>query len=229
MEMLLTTPKDERIGSRRIKRKEPGPGPLNNRADRKLTFVADMFTVAMGDNFLELKKTILHREIICRGYRYLTNLSLDYDKYVKRIWARVWELFFKTTFDVSGYSESENEKCHFVAVNKGKWSINDAEWIDRGSSCSTEKTKKYLELLNNKLIIERMVMLDMVDAEIIFSPRNRTWTVKYKSVIGSTNWIMIPPITQLIKHKPYEVIRTIEFFELVLDALVNVKKAEKVS
>ena len=29
------------------------------------------------------------------------------------------------------------------------------------------------------------------------------------------------------KHKPYEVIRTIEFFELVLDALVNVSKAEK--
>ena len=44
-------------------------------------------------------------------------------------------------------------------------------------------------------------------------------------MIGSSTWILIPPIIQLIKPTEEECTKFIELFELISDALINNKQA----
>ena len=218
---LLKGDTSEIIGNRRKVETAPSPGRLNLKADQRLTQVCQMFEMAIGERLVETKHPLLRRELVCSDFRYLQRLVLSYEKYVKRIWARAWEYFITGSAEVNNREDRETDDCRFKAIMKGKMSITDAEWVDDGSQCSEERKQRYLQMLNNKMIIDRMVALDMTDVKLVYNESSGFWTLKYRSTIGSTNWIMIPPITHLIKYTPVEVVRTIEFFELVFDAVIN--------
>ena len=78
-----------------------------------------------------------------------------------------------------------------------------------------------MEMLNNKLIIDRIVALDMTNVQLTYDPGTTEWSVSFRTLIGSTTWILIPPVTSLIKPKPEECAKVLEFLELVADAVTN--------
>ena len=92
-------------------------------------------------------------------------------------------------------------------------------WVDKESRCDEEAVGRLLSELNHPLILERVELLDMNKVSLSYNRFSQSWTLEYKSIIGSTNWILIPPVMQLIKYKPEEVVRTLEFFELVFEAV----------
>jgi len=219
MSMLPKANHQERIGERYVKNKEVSMHTLNKRAEKKLDYVVQGFEAAMGDKHTQTNHKNLSYQLQCGGFKHLNNLTLDYIGYENRLWAFAYNLNLKSTLDVSGYKNPETEDCRFVVQSTGKIRVSEPKWVDSGSRCSDEKVDLYLKRLSHKLIMDRIAALDMMKLEINFSAKTQLWTVKYQSIIGSTNWILIPPVLQLIKYTPEEMVRTLEFFELVLDAV----------
>lgn len=224
MSMLPKANHQERIGEQYIKTKEVSMHALNKRAEKKLDYVVKGFETAMGDKHTLTNHTNLSYQLQCNGFKHLTNLTLDYIGYENRLWAFAYNLNLKSTLDASQYKNPETEDCKFVVQSKGKIRVSSPMWVDSGSRCSEEKADAYLKRLSHKLIMDRIAALDMMKIQVSFSSKSQQWTIKYQSIIGSTNWILIPPVLQLIKYTPEEMVRTLEFFELVLDAVTDPEK-----
>lgn len=192
---------------------------LNRKADKKLEYVADQFSIAMDEKFSGRKTKLLHKTLYCHGFHHLTNLDLAYT-YENRFWAISYNLNVRTSIDVSE-QKKENAPCRFLVKNKGKLGITDAEWLDNGSKCDAIRTKRYLSNLNHQLIIDRIVSLDLTKVEVVFDPNTEHWTIRCSTLIGSTTWVLIPPLMQLIKPTPTECVKMIEFLELVADAVIH--------
>jgi hypothetical protein len=217
--MLPKADHQERIGERYVKNKEVSMHMLNKRAEKKLDYVVKAFVDVMGERHLETTHKSLSYNLKCQGFKHLDNLTLDYIGYENRLWAFAYNLNLKSTLDVSQDKNPETEDCKFIIHSKGKIRVSAPMWMDSGSKCAEEKVDVYLKRLSHKLIMDRIAALDMMKVQVSYSAKSQQWTLKYQSIIGSTNWILIPPVLQLIKYKPEEMVRTLEFFELVLDAV----------
>jgi|GEM_PF-1060903 len=223
---MMSLKKEVRLGNGSIKNKEISQHRINKKADVKLGVVADIFEKVLGDRFVKTRKTLLHREIECRGFRYVKSIKLDYESYENRMWAFSYNLNISVSLDASEYTEKETERCAFKGKAKGKMDIKDAEWLDNGSECSSEQINRYLSRLNNKFIVDRMVKLDMNKMKLDYDPVSNYWSAGFTSLIGSSTWIMIPPVMQLIRPKPEECAMAVEFFELLFSAVVNAGKKD---
>jgi len=219
MSMLPKADHQERIGERYVKEKEVSMHMLNKRVEKKLDYVVKSFTDVIGERLIDTTHKNLSYTLACTGFKHLSNLTLDYMGYENRLWAFAYNLNLKSTLDVSTYKNPETENCNFVVQSKGKIRVSEPKWVDSGSRCSEEKVEAYLKRLSHKLIMDRIAALDMMKVQVSYSAKSQQWTIKYKSIIGSTNWILIPPVLQLIKYRPEEMVRTLEFFELVFDAV----------
>lgn len=208
----------ERIGNRWVKEKEVPRHLLNRKADKKLDYVTDLYKMAMGDKLISVQSKLLDKTLYCTGFFHIEYLKLKYS-YENRFWAFSYNLEHKTSIEPQ-YNRDGEDYCRFVIKNKGKMGITDAQWIDSGSRCSEKECENYLKRLNNRLIIDRIVALDMTNVEVVFDPAMHRWTISCRTLIGSTTWILIPPVMHLIKPKPVECVRMIEFLELVADALI---------
>lgn len=210
---------NERIGKRWVKEKTIPNHILNKKADRKLNYVADIYSAVINERMSGRKTDLLKKRLFFEGFHYIDYLDLSY-VYENRLWAFSYNLICKTSIDTSDMP-SESKPCRFKVKNKGKMGIDDAQWYDCGSQCSKEKIDYYLKVLNNKLIIDRIVSLDMTNVEVTYNPDSFNWTISCRTLIGSTTWILIPPVMSLIKPNPDESAKMLEFFELVADAVVN--------
>lgn len=219
MNILPKADHQERIGERYVKNKEVPMHMLNKRAEKKLDYVVKAFVDVMGERHIETTHKNLSYHLICAGFKHLNNLTLDYIGYENRLWAFAYNLKLKSTLDVSKNKDPETDDCKFIVQSKGKIRVSEPKWVDSGSRCSEEKVDAYLKRLSHKLIMDRISALDMMKLQVSYNSKSQQWTVKYQSIIGSTNWILIPPVLQLIKYTPEEMVRTLEFFELVFDAV----------
>lgn len=224
MSILPKSNHQERIGERYVQNKEISMHMLNKKAEKKLSYVVEGFEAAMGARHTLTSHDNLRYDLQCKEFKHLNNLTLDYYGYENRLWSFAYNLNLKSTLEVTDYKEPETEDCKFVVQSKGKFRVSEPRWMDAGSCCSGEKLEAYLKRLSHKLIMDRIAALDMMKVQVSYSAKSQLWTVKYQSIIGSTNWILIPPVLQLIKYKPEEVVRTLEFFELVMDAISNPDK-----
>lgn len=208
---------EEKIGNRWVKEKETPRHILNRKADKKLDYVMDLYCNVIGERLTRKKSEILKKSLYFEGFHAITYLNLRY-LYENRLWAFSYNLNYKTSF---GHSDSQAglKPCHFKVKTTGRMGIDDARWYDSGSQCSKEETNHYLKMLNNSLIIDRIVKLDMTNIQLSYNPATREWVVSCRTLIGSTTWILIPPVMSLIKPKPEECARMLEFLELVADAV----------
>lgn len=211
--------KDERIGNRWVKEKEIPRHILNRKADKKLEYVASLFEAAMDDKFSRITSRLLDKTLYCHGFYYLKTLNLKYS-YENRFWAFSYNLDYKTSIEVP-QSINKMESYSFNVKNKGKMAISDAQWICKGDNCNKSQTDYYLSRLNNKLIIDRIVDLDMTKVEVTYDPAIGQWIIGCRTLIGSTTWVLIPPVMHLIKPRPVECVKLIEFLELVADAIIS--------
>ena len=104
--------------------------------------------------------------------------------------------------------------------------INDVEWLGARNGCSEEEDDIYLKKLNHQLIRNRMVNLDMVSASMEYDPEKMIWTLKFRTMIGSTTWMLIPPLTQLVTPRPEEFAQMTEFMDLAMGAVLSKEMRE---
>lgn len=214
--------REEKIGGRWVKEKEVPRHILNRRADKKLDYVLGLYCNVIGDRLTAKRSELLKKKLYLEGFHYISYLNMSYS-YENRLWAFAYNLDYKTTFDASD-KQAGSGQCNFIVKAAGRMGIEDARWHDNGSKCSDQEIEHYLKMLNNKLIIDRIVSLDMTNIQLTYNPGTSEWSVSFRTLIGSTTWVLIPPVMSLIKPRPEECAKVLEFLELVADAVTNVPR-----
>lgn len=199
---------------------------INKKADFRLGMVADGFAKVLGDKCVEVKKGLLTRDIIVKDMKYIKAINLDYRKYENRFWAFSYNLDVTAEFDASEMPVHETEECRFTIKPIGKMAIKDVEWVAGRNKCTEKEEDIYVKKLNNKLLRTRMTDLDIGKAEITFDPKTCKWKVYYRSMIGSTTWVAIPPLTQLITPKEKEYAQMVECLALMFSSVMSKEMME---
>jgi hypothetical protein len=192
---------------------------VNRRADRGLEEVTKTMEEALGIRCREVERSLLRRELMLDDVEGLTSLRLDYTQYQNRLWAVTYDLRVRVEEQVDPEEEHETEYCRFISKTRGRTKVRSAEWMDGGSSCNEERIKSYLGRLRNKLIMDRIMNLDLHDIVAEYDPAKKIRRVEFRSPIGSYNWVLIPPVRQLIKPRPEECAQMVEFSQLVIKTM----------
>lgn len=194
-------------------------GVINRRADNGFNVVIDLFAEVLGDRCIGVEKDLLRKRLLFDGFHYINELDL---KYVveNRLWERSFNLNLRSEIPTNE-SFREVGDCLFEVNAKGSFRIKALTWNCVRGSLGDEEQARYLERLNHPLIIDRIKALDMSHLRLEHHAGSEKWVITCQSMIGSTTWVLIPPILQTIKPKPHEIVKFLEFLELTADAVVN--------
>lgn len=194
-------------------------GVINRRADNGFNAVIDLFAEVLGDRCIGIEKDLLRKKLLFDGFHYVKELDL---KYVveNRLWERSFNLIMKSEIPTNE-SFREVGDCRFEINSKGVFGTKSLTWNCVKGSLSEQEESRYLERLNHRLIIDRVKALDLTHLCLEHYSGSDEWNITCQSMIGSTTWVLIPPIFQTIKPKPYEIVKFMEFLELTADAVVN--------
>jgi hypothetical protein len=191
---------------------------VTRKAEQKLSALADIFKLAAEHHYVDERRDTLQRTLNFKDFRYLDNLKFVYN-WENRFFSVNYNLQILSYFDVTEQFK-EIGPCKFQMKFSMKRHQND-HFECKGWNADLKTREKYLERLNNPLIIDRVHKLDIHDVTITHKPSWGYFRVSVESMVGSGAWIFIPPIMQLITPKDEECVRFFELFELIGDALVN--------
>ena len=195
---------------------------VTRKAEQKMDVLAEVFKSAARERFVGEQRDTLQRTLKFDGFMYFENLKLVYN----------WEnRFFSVNYDLQMISDinvndrfEDIESCRFDMQFSIKRHSNDRFVCKKWQIEDTEGRDRYLERLNNPLIIDIIHKLDIYGVSINYKPEWRYFRISLESMIGSGTWILMPPVMQLIAPQKSECIRFMELYELLGDALVNNKK-----
>ncbi|MDR2295445.1 MAG: hypothetical protein LBD95_01485 [Clostridiales Family XIII bacterium] len=193
---------------------------INKKADAKLNHVAQCYQAALGKYFHSVDARFLDKRLRFRGLRFLEELRLRY-KIENRFFAISYDLMYEARVCAADPLRRPRSACRLIAKLKGGAGITGAEFILRDQGAADAFTAKALSRLNNPLIVDRVASMDLTDVSAAYDSESAVWVFRCRSIIGSTTWNLIPPITQLIKLREAECVRMIELFELAFDALLR--------
>jgi hypothetical protein len=190
------------------------PNTITRKADVKLNHLADIMTKALGTHCEGGPRRFLDKTLTLGGLKFIDALNMRY-RMENRFFAIIYDLLLEVSVPAKP-GRAPKEHVALEARLKGKMFVSDAAFVAVSfSEHDAEYVDEVLGLLNNDLIRDRILALDLADIAVSFDPATSAWTVRCRSIIGSTTWNLIPPITQFIKPKEDECIRLVEFFELV--------------
>lgn len=194
---------------------------LSRKVDKKLEYVADMLAYSAGNRFKDIERHLFWKRVLVQGFHYITFIDLKYN-YENRAVAISYNLELSSVIDTNEKFQ-ECGDCHFEVVSKGRLNVKNAEWTCTEYYGSEEEKSRFLERLNNNLILERIQALDLHKIRASHKKDSGKWQLQWESMVGSSTWVLIPPLISLIKPKQEDCVKIMEFFELVSDALVNNK------
>lgn len=197
---------------------------VTRRAEKKLTALADLFRLAIGERWVRTESGVLQRILWFAGFHYLDSLKLVYN-WENRFLSVNYNLQMIGIYSTEGKRFEDTGDCTFSLICtqagwKAKrnyaWECN--QWIENEA-----KLCAYKERLSNPLILDRLDALDIMEMEIQHKDTWDYWRLSCESIIGSATWILIPPVHSMITPKPEECLQFLELFDLIGDAVVNNK------
>lgn len=191
---------------------------LNKKVDKKLEKVAEIFADAAGNFWRETIGSLFYRRLLFEKRRYLSFIDMRY-RYENRLFSISYNLEVSTEVPVKEDSPEYGD-CFFQVRHKGKLHITDADWICKEFGGTAENRERILDRLNHQLVIDRIIALDMTKVSVSHKKGSGCWRISFESMIGSATWMLIPPMIHLIEPREEECIKSIEFFELVSDAVL---------
>lgn len=190
---------------------------LNIRADFKLKRIIDIFLMSIQGKYKKvtsIEEDFMTYTIKLQEKHYLKYLSFRYS-IQNRFFSRVYDLIIETHIP-----DIVEDTVVFGIKYNGVTSIKNAVFVMKQGS---EKYAGYLNNLNIRLITKRLVNLNFLDFEIIYNVQNKCWDIKATSIIGSTSWMLFPPIFKTVEPKKDECLRILELFELIASVLYMYK------
>ena len=194
-------------------------GSINRRADRGFDLVMDLFAEAMGERCIGTERRLLHKKLFLQNFHYLKKLDLSYTL-ENRFWERSYNLEIYSELETNDLFQEEGE-CLFEVDAKGRFRVHSVTWKYMQGTLNSEQAQRYVDRLNHPLILERICALDLSHIQVEHRSGSGKWRIQFHSMLGSTTWVLIPPILQTIKPKPAEFIKMVEFLDLTADAVIN--------
>ncbi len=197
---------------------------VTRRAELKLSALGDLFKAAAGKHWRKTEIGTLKRKLYFSKYAYLDSLQLIYN-WENRFMSVNYNLQMIVDIPTDKIVFEETGNCHFVlhCEQGGLTGKRNYSWEYRKWQGGDLKLKEYIDRLNNKLIIERLDSLDIMEIQIQYESANNYWRISCESLIGSATWILIPPVVSMITPGLDECIKFLELYELLGDAVINNK------
>ena len=197
---------------------------VTKRAETKVSTLANIFKAAMGDRWVRTESGVLQRKLFFSGFRYLDSLQLIYN-WENRFMSVNYNLQMVSIFSTDNSRYEETGDCFFTlnCTQNGLRGKRNYSWKCNQWDEDELKLDAYLKRLSNPYIIDRLETLDIMEMEIRHKSSWAYWRVSCESIIGSSTWILIPPVNSMITPKTEECLKILELYELLGDALVNNK------
>lgn len=204
-------------------RREETKHKMNCKADKKLSSVASLF-----QNTLKEQCEIEEEQFLCRALRFrncdpLEKILLLYE-IENRFAAISYNLLLQTFI-----KKDELYPYQFIISYNGIICIKSASFIsenldvEKSSVYSQEISKRKTEILktlNENIIINKIKSLNLLQIVLQYSMESRQWLISIKSMPGSSTWIMIPPMMNLIMPDRREVYSLIELMRMLASSVI---------
>lgn len=193
---------------------------ISKKVDKKLSYVAQLMSHAAGRNYFDIEEKLFWKRLLFKDFMYMKFLDLKYN-FENKFFSISYNFELSTEIEIDE-SFTEIGDCEFEVVNRWSFQKKHAEWrCIKWENEDVEEKRRYIERLNNKLIVDRINDLDMSRIYVSHKKDSGKWFIICESMIGSATWMLIPPFVNLITPRPEELVKFLEFFQLVSDAIVN--------
>lgn len=195
---------------------------VTRRAEKKLTALANLFRLAIGERWVRSESGVLQRNLVFSGFHYLDSLKLVYN-WENRFLSVNYNLQMISIYSTEGKRFEDTGDCIFsLRCTQNGWRAKrNYSWECNQWTEDEARLFAYKERLSNPLILDRLDALDIMEMEIQHKDTWDYWRVSCESIIGSSTWILIPPVHSMITPKPEDCLKFFELFDLIGDAVVN--------
>lgn len=195
---------------------------VTHRAEGKLDTLAALMKSAAGERCMRTESQVLRRELFFSGFLYLHSLQLIYN-WENRFLSVNYNLQLASWVPVDGTRFQEVGTCRLAlrCSQRGLRGRRQYSWQCLQWGGSEEAKQACLERLQAPLLTERLQALDIMEMELRHDGGSDGWYISCESLIGSSTWILIPPVLSMIAPTREECAKFMELFELAADAVVN--------
>ncbi len=185
-------------------------GKLNNRAACRFDTLVDLIRSMLGPYVEFVSGGFCKCTLRIVGKRYNTQMNLKYEL-KDMLLGRNYDLVITVPFETDELGPVKDYKI--VARHNGGFKRDN---ISLATEYGNSYAKRFANVLDNKLVKERISRLQLIDLVVEHSNETGVSQIVIKSIKGSCTWTLIPPVFQLIKPKKQDCIDLIELVELII-------------
>lgn len=172
---------------------------IDRRADKRLAGIAQAFCEVLGGTVIA--DEWLSKTVRLEGRPLLREITVHYDV-ENRLAAVSYDMVFSTEFE-TGLDETM------------RFSFRKNRFVG-GVASDSRECRTALSRLNSEEILDRMRELNLADAAIFHDAKTRRCTIQLKGLLGSSTWMLIPPLMETIRLNVEETRRISELMELMM-------------
>lgn len=187
---------------------------MNKKADKKLSDLADFIQDTIPNTCHQTEKGFLYRKLDVVGKAPLSFMSLVYSV-ENRFAAASYNLFLQTRIQ-----KEEGEAYSFKLQYEGMMRIQKAAFCSTADKALDERGQRVLKALNASIILDKIKELNLPNVFVFYKQSEGCWQIVVQSMIGSSTWILIPPVMQLIMPTKSEIYPIVELMQLLSAAAV---------
>lgn len=183
---------------------------MNKKADKKLAAVADMFWQVLEDKCEITDSDMLFRRLKINELLPLYDIMLMYD--VENRFASIsYNLLLQTVV-----TKEERNNYHFELKIDGILKAKNMRFeADNKARPLDQRETQILELLNHPVIIKKIKQLGLINVSLGYQMEYGRWLISVKSMAGSSTWILMPPVMQVIMPERREIYRFTELMRML--------------
>ena len=183
---------------------------MNKKADRKLEAVADMFCQVLPDNCEVVEGDMLYRRLHIKDLAPLDDMMLVYDV-ENRFAAISYNLLIQSVVRA-------NEKRYYRFELRLDGMVRTRSMRFESASVDRQpdmRERQILELLNEPIVLGKIQQLGLLGVSIRYQMEYGRWLISVRSMAGSSTWILMPPVMQVIMPVRQEIYQFVELMRML--------------
>ncbi len=184
---------------------------MNKKADRKLEAVTDMFCQVLPDNCEVVEGDMLYRRLHIKDLAPLDDMMLVYDV-ENRFAAISYNLLIQSVVRA-------NEKRYYSFELKLDGMVRMRSMRFESASVDRQpdmRERQILELLNEPIVLGKIQQLGLLGVSIRYQMEYGRWLISVRSMVGSSTWILMPPVMQVIMPVRQEIYQFVELMRMLI-------------
>lgn len=184
---------------------------MNKKADRKLEAVADMFCQVLPDNCEVVEGDMLYRRLHIKDLAPLDDMMLVYD---------VENRFAAISYNLLIQSVVRAKEERYYSFELRLDGVVKTRSVRFESTCADRqpdlRERQILELLNEPIVLGKIQQLGLLGVSIRYQMEYGRWLISVRSMVGSSTWILMPPVMQVIMPVRQEIYQFVELMRMLI-------------